>query len=995
MSLDSLPEAGVAGEEVFGAEESEVGELGEVASRIVAPGTKASPSVADVLRAQELRAQITHHNELYYSQNAPVIPDSEYDLLMKELLELESVFPELQTEESPTQKVGSLISDLFKPVAHAIPMMSLENADAPSQLDNWRQRNVRKLGHLENGFAGGYVCEPKFDGLAISVRYENGRLKQAATRGDGTTGEDVTANVTTIKSVPQQLSLPPQLNGTAPAALEVRGEIYIPISEFEKLNERQVASGLERYKNPRNTAAGSIRQKDPEKTAERPLHWWCYTLGEHSGIPKFSLHSEVLEFLAELGLPVNSQWRQFNTLDEVKQHIAEAEKTRHDWDWEVDGVVVKLNSLQLQEQLGETSHHPRWAIAYKFEPEEKITKLLDISVSVGGKGKATPFADLEPVFVGGSTVSKATLHNEDQVRLKDVRPGDMVIVRKAGDVIPEVLGPVIEDDTDRPPKWEFPQVCPCPLKTPITRDPADAAHYCLEPECPEIKWRSLEHFTSRKAMDIEGLGEEWIQHFVKEGLLKDVSDFYNLDFDSPDGVAGMKIIGELGDRQAQNMLAGIEASKQAPLSDLLARLIDGVGPGAGQKLALHFQSLDQILNADLEELAAVEGLGKSAAAGVLAFAQDTSARAFVEDLRAVGVAFDITDSQAAVADTSNYSLAAPVTGYAAILKEKKDIEAGRTFEKRLLDFSKSVSKSKSKTNEVENAREAEKSEAQPLEASSKKEHRITGIKGLGDTVARKLVRDNLVSNMRDLFELSLEKLSVVKVTRTFGNKQRQNLQKQLESSKQQPLSRLLFALNIRHLGDTGAKDIAQHFHNLDAVMAASEEELAAIDGVGEVIAESVKEFFARAKTLEIVARLRAAGVNFEEPVEEMGTDLPQILAGQTIVVTGALTRSADGGDTKLARDEAKAEIMIRGGKAADSVSAATSLVVVGSSPGAAKLNRAQALDIPQMEGDIFVNLFSMQEDEARQILSQYIPALEASWQDKTASTDDITRPQLT
>lgn len=267
-----------------------------MASRIVAPGTKASPSEADVLRAQELRAQITRHNELYYSQNAPVIPDSEYDLLMKELLELESVFPELQTEESPTQKIGSLISDLFKPVAHAIPMMSLENADAPSQLDNWRQRNVRKLGHLENGFVGGYVCEPKFDGLAISVRYENGRLRQAATRGDGTTGEDVTANVTTIKSVPQQLSLPPQLNGTAPAALEVRGEIYIPISEFEKLNERQVASGLERYKNPRNTAAGSIRQKDPEKTAERPLHWWCYTLGEHSGIPKFSLTARCLSF---------------------------------------------------------------------------------------------------------------------------------------------------------------------------------------------------------------------------------------------------------------------------------------------------------------------------------------------------------------------------------------------------------------------------------------------------------------------------------------------------------------------------------------------------------------------------------------------------------------------------------------------------------------------------------------------------------------------------
>ena len=443
-------------------------------------------------RASELRQAILRHDGLYQS-GTPEIPDADYDALVRELLALEEAHPELQTPDSPTQKIAGWASDLFTKVAHAVPMMSLDNAFDEAELGEWHQRILRLLGAKAKQDAlfgdgnagggegrdaggggdrgageesegatielGGFVCEPKFDGLAISIRYENGRYARAATRGDGTEGEDVTANVATIQSVPRQLT------GAAPAVLEVRGEIYLPISDFEEMNKQREEEGLDRYANPRNTAAGSLRQKDPAATAARPLAFWCYTLGENEGTPDFAGHSDVLEYLKQAGLPVNDQWKLCADLAEVKEHLAEAERTRHDYDWEVDGVVVKLNSLAHQLQLGVTSRHPRWAIAYKFAPEEKSTKLLDISVSVGGKGKATPFAELEPVFVGGSTVQKATLHNEDQVRLKDVRPGDSGRAQSRR-CHPRSAAPRANRTPRRSPPMEVPRNLPVPPSRP-------------------------------------------------------------------------------------------------------------------------------------------------------------------------------------------------------------------------------------------------------------------------------------------------------------------------------------------------------------------------------------------------------------------------------------------------------------------------------------------------------------------------------------------------
>ena len=517
-------------------------------------------------RVAELRRLVRHHADLYYSRDAPEISDADYDALISELRALEGRHPELADPDSPTRTVGAPPSVQFAPVTHDVPMMSLDNAFDLDELRAWDTRAASRL----DGPAGPYVCELKFDGLAISVRYEHGRLVRAATRGDGRVGEDVTHNVATIDDVPHRLG------SGAPDELEVRGEIYMAVSAFERLNAAREAAGEARYANPRNTAAGSLRQKDPAVTAGRELSWWCYQLGTVEGGPAFERHSQTLEFLAGLGLPVNDAWAPAAELSDVEDYVRTAERQRHDHDYETDGVVVKVDDLRRQGELGVTSHHPRWAVAFKFPPEERNTKLLDIEVSIGGKGKATPFAVLEPVFVGGSTVQLATLHNEDQVKAKDVRPGDTVVVRKAGDVIPEVLRPVLSERPAGLLAWEFPNVCPCPHESPLVREGDDAAHRCRHPRCPAQQAGAIEHFATRGAMDIEGLGEKNVRLLIAAKLLSDVGDIYSL---RAERVAALESEGVLGEDTAQKLVASIEASKNEGSSDSerAARLLQGLG----------------------------------------------------------------------------------------------------------------------------------------------------------------------------------------------------------------------------------------------------------------------------------------------------------------------------------------------------------------------------------------------------------------------------------
>ena len=665
-------------------------------------------------RASELRAEITEHNRRYHVDDDPIISDAEYDALVRELRDIESEFPELITPDSPTQLVGAPVSTQFSEVRHRVPMMSLDNAFSFEELLEWGKRLERRLG--SEGESVGYVCELKIDGFAVSLTYEDGKYVRAATRGDGRTGEDMTANVATIAAVPKELT-----GKKVPSLLEVRGEIYMPIAAFDALNKRQADAGDRLFANPRNSAAGSVRQKDPSITASRDLSMWTYQLGAIENGPTFKNHSETLHWMQTVGLPVNPEIKGLGTLDEVYEFCKHWQEHRHDLPYEIDGIVVKVDDLRLRDELGATSHAPRWAIAYKFPPEERTTTLKEIMVSIGRTGKATPFAVLEPVFVGGSTVQMATLHNQDQVKAKDVRPGDTVIVRKAGDVIPEVVKPVLAERPKGLKAWKFPTKCPV-CGGPLVRLEGESDTFCTNVDCPGQRWARICHFTSRGAMDIEGLGERTVSQFLDHQLIHDPGDIYSLDWDG-------------------------------------VRELEGFG------------------------------------------------------------------------------------------------------------------------------------------------------------------------------EISIT-----------------NLQKSIEASKERPLANLLVGLGIRHAGGTVSRVLAQSFGHLDALMAASTDDIAAVEGVGQVIAKSVHEFFANERNREVIEKLRAAGLNFTGP--ERPSE-PQTLAGMSVVVTGTLEN--------FSRDIIEETIKAHGGKAPGSVSKKTTAVVVGEAPGAAKLTKAQELGVPILDEAQFVHLLETGE----------------------------------
>jgi DNA ligase (NAD+) len=664
-------------------------------------------------RADELRAEIEHHNRRYHELDDPEISDAEYDALVVELRTIEEQHPELRTPDSPTQKVGAAPSTQFAPVEHKVPMMSLDNAFTFEELQAWGKRMERFIsGDVD------YACELKIDGVAMSLLYENGAFVRAATRGDGRVGEEVTANIRTIAAIPNELAGD---GGDVPKVLEVRGEVYMPTPAFEELNKRQAEIGGRLFANPRNAGAGSLRQKDPSITASRQLSFWTYGVGELQGGPTVTRHSELLEWLRGLGLPVNPEVRVLPTLDEVHAFCRGWLEHRHDLEYEIDGVVIKVDDLNQRGELGSTSKAPRWAIAYKFPPEERTTLLKEIMVSIGRTGRATPFAVLEPVFVGGSTVGVATLHNEDQVRLKDVRPGDTVIVRKAGDVIPEVVGPVLSLRPEGLPEWQYPKGCPV-CGTDLVRLEGESDTFCTNVDCPAQRQGRIEHFASRGAMDIEGFGERTVALFVQQGLLSDPGDIYFLDYD-----------------------------------------------------------------------------------------------------------------------------------------------------------------------------------------------RVRQLEGFGAISVRKL-------------------------------------QEAVEASKTRPLANLLVGLNIRHLGPTGAQILARALGDLDRIMAASLEELSAVEGIGPTIAGSVHEFFATESNREVIEKLRSAGLNLQGPT---APDVPQVLAGMSIVVTGTLEG--------FSREGAEEAITSRGGKSPGSVSKKTTAVVVGESPGAAKLNKAQELGVPVLDEAAFARLLETGE----------------------------------
>ena len=596
----------------------------------------------DVVRAQqrvdELRTVIAHHDRRYYELDAPEVSDADYDTLMSELRSLESEFPALVVATSPTQTVRGLpVFTSFAEVEHLQPMMSLDNVFDAEELQGWGARNAKLLG---DDVPARFVCELKIDGLAMSLLYRDGVFVRAATRGDGRVGEDVTENVRTIPAIPKRIVpvvTDGALFGEVPSLLEVRGEVFMPTEAFASLNRRRAEAGEALFVNPRNSAAGSLRQKDPSVTAGRELSFLSYQLGAIEGGPSFGAHSETLAFLANCGFPVSPEIRSLNTLDEVSSFCTYWTEHRHVLPYDIDGVVVKIDDLSQRRELGNTSKAPRWATAFKFPPEERTTLLRAIEVSVGRTGRTTPFAVLEPVFVGGSTVAMATLHNQDQVRLKDVRPGDTVVVRKAGDVIPEVVGPVLSLRPDGLPEWEFPTTCPCPMESMLVRPEGESDTRCVEPRCPHQRWARLVHFGSRGAMDIEGFGEKTVSTFLDAGLLADFADIYALR----DRLEDIRRIEGFGEVSIQNLLRAIEGSKSRPLGNLLIGLnIRHVGGTMGHVLAKSFRSLDALAASSVEEIAATEGVGGTIAASVAEWFGDQANQAMIERLRGAGLNFD-------------------------------------------------------------------------------------------------------------------------------------------------------------------------------------------------------------------------------------------------------------------------------------------------------------------------------------------------------------------
>jgi DNA ligase (NAD+) len=574
-------------------------------------------------RLEELRSQVREHNHRYYVLDDPVVSDAQFDALLRELIALETEHPDLITPDSPTQRVGTPVGDLFRPVTHLRPLFSLDNAETREQVAAWEARMERQLG----GPPSGYVCELKIDGLAVVLTYRDGILQTGATRGDGTTGEDITANLRTIDSIPLRL-----LGDDVPPILEARGEVYMPYAAFDALNERQVEEGKPVFANARNAAAGSVRMKDPSITAQRRLGIWIYQLGLIEGGPGFETHSETLDYLRSIGLRTNPTTEVLPAIEDVFEYVSKAEAGRHDMPYQTDGVVIKANTLSDQEALGYTAKAPRWAIAYKFPPEEQVTTLRDIMINVGRTGAATPFAVLDPVFVGGATVGMATLHNEEQVRVKDVRIGDQVIVRRAGDVIPEVVGPVMSARTGDEREWSMPANCPF-CGNPIVRPEGEAVARCTGGfECPSRVREWLFHFSGRGGMDIEHMGYKTIDLLLSRGWITDPADIFTFD---PDLLLGVEGWGEISVR---NLARAIEAARDRPVARLLTALgIRHVGGTVARLLARHFGGMAELMDATEDDIAAIEGIGPIIAAGVVEWSSESANRDLVEKLGAAGV----------------------------------------------------------------------------------------------------------------------------------------------------------------------------------------------------------------------------------------------------------------------------------------------------------------------------------------------------------------------
>ena len=601
--------------------------------------TAVSGGTADVeRRLAELRELVRHHEYRYYVLDSPEVSDSDYDALYRELQQLEAAYPEFVTPDSPTQRVGGEPLAGFVQVLHGELMLSLANAKNEDELRAWYARVVKLA--AEAGTPSSelrFVLEPKIDGLAISVCYEDGRLAVGATRGNGEIGEDVTANLRTVRTVP--LTMSPEA-APFPAVMEVRGETYLPLQAFAQLNEQRVAAEESTFANPRNAAAGSLRQLDPRVTASRPLAAWFYGVGHLEGA-EFATHHEVLDWLKRAGFRVNPDTRRAETLEDIVAGCRWWQERREALDYDIDGVVIKLDDRRLQAALGSVGRDPRWAVAYKFAPPTAQPRLRGIHINVGRTGVLNPWAELDPVEVGGVTVEKATLHNEDDIRRKDLREGDVVIIQRAGDVIPQVVAPLTDLRTGDEQPFRMPENCPS-CGTPVVRTPGEVAVRCPNPECPAKRAEAIKHFVSKGAMDIDGVGDKLVERLLELGMIRDAADLYQLNAEE---LAGLD---RLGKKSAENITGAIEASKARSLARVLWALgIPHVGGENAELLVRRFSSMAALRDAPTEAISETPGIGPVIAESVWTFFRDARNTDLVDRLAAAGVTMEIPEAEAA------------------------------------------------------------------------------------------------------------------------------------------------------------------------------------------------------------------------------------------------------------------------------------------------------------------------------------------------------------
>jgi DNA ligase (NAD+) len=855
------------------------------------------------LEIAKLRAEIRHHDYLYYVAARPEISDREYDRLIERLKRLESEHPELVTPDSPTRRIGDEPVAELPQVEHRLPMLSIENTYSLEDLRKFGDRTAKLL----PGERIEWVVELKVDGVAVSLVYENGTLLRAVTRGNGRVGDAITHNVRTIRDVPLRL-----LGKDPPAGLEVRGEVYMTNRDLVLLNEAQKRRGEPLFANTRNVTAGSIRQLDPAICAQRRLRFFCHSVGQSAGLD-VATHMEFLRRVQEFGIPITPEVACFPSFDEAVEHCGELIERLHELDFEIDGLVLKVNSLAQRERLGATSKAPRWVIAYKFEKYEATTRVKKIDVQVGKTGAITPVAELEEVEIAGTKVSRASLHNADEIQRKDVRVGDVVVVEKAGKIIPHVVRVETAERKGHLRKFPFPTECP-ECGSGLVKDEGGVYIRCPNPECPaQIKER-IRYFASRNAMDIEGLGDELVDQLVRRKLVRSYADLYHLGVQE---LVKLKRIDKWGPKRSEKILTAIANTKDRSFAWLLHALaVPDLRGSAAVSLAERFQSVARLMSATVEDIARVNGIGPMLAQTVHECLHSEFMRRNIADLRGAGIRMEegIEVSPDALEDLRGKKQP----------KWAKDCSGGDLVQ-RILHFVSSV----------------------PGKG------RRTKASGLGETSAAKLVGDGLVRGFADLYRLTHDQLAalpkVVRVSQDYAEK----LLSRIEQSKNQGLSRLLNAISIRHVGRRVASILAQKFGSIDALRSADVGQLAAAlrssrrlkdehaneaEGKGkgkegQVIARTIFDYLHSRWGRATIDSLARAGVRMESEAPPTGT---RALEGKTLVVTGALK--------KYTRDEIQEVIARHGGHPASSVSKSTDYVLVGESPGS-KLAKAQSLGV--------------------------------------------------